>query len=320
MVEGLLGMSVNHALTRTVRDSAALLDATHGPEPGDPHAAPPPARPFLDEVGADPGRLRIGVIDGGIFSDDIDPACRAAVAGAIPLLEHAGHDVVPLTLPIDRAATVEAFLTLVMASTGATIDGIALMKGQRAPDPADYELSTWITAMIGRKLTGVQVAAALNYVRLLVRNLGAAIVDAGVDIIMTSTLASPPLRHHELDPTPMERRTLKVLRRVPFKPAMLTTFNRMAAKVLAPIPNSPLFNMTGQPAMSVPLHWTADNLPVGVQFVGRFGDEATLLRLAAQLEAAQPWFKRRPPSIDREVSARQVSRPPGLGRDAGTAG
>jgi amidase len=295
-VEGLLGMSVNHALTRSVRDSAALLDVEHGPDPGDPQSAPQPARPFLDEVGADPGQLRIGVIDGGIFSDDIDPACRAAVAGAIPLLEHAGHEAVPLTLPIDRAATVEAFLTLVMASAGATMNAFATMKGQRAPNPADYELMTWTAGAIGRRLTGVQVAAALNYVRLVGRTVGAAMAAAGIDLIMTSTLASPPLRHHELDPTPVEQRLLEVLRRVPLKPALIAVFKQMSAKVLAPIPNSPLFNMTGQPAMSVPLHWTTDNLPVGVQFAGRFGDEATLLRLASQLETAQPWFDRRPPS------------------------
>lgn len=301
--EGWFGMSISHALTRSVRDSAALLDATHGPEPGDPYAAPPPTRPFLDEVGADPGRLRIGKIDGGIFHDDIDPACRAAVSGAGRLLETLGHDVVPLTLPIDRAATMEAFQTLIAASTAAGLDEIAALKGQHAPQAAEYELSTWVTGLIGRKLDAVEVATALNYLRTVGRAIGATMAGQGIDAIMTSTLASPPQPHHALDPSPVEQRLLETLRRVPLKPALVATFRRLATTVLAPIPNNPLFNITGQPAMSVPLYWTSDELPVGVQFAGRFGDEATLLRLAAQLEAAQPWFDRRPPGTDRAVVA-----------------
>jgi amidase len=296
--ESWFGMSVSHALTRSVRDSAALLDATHGPEPGDPYAAPPPQRPFIEEVGADPGVLRIGLIDGGIFHDDIDPACRAAVAGACRLLEDLGHDVVPLTLPIDRTATMEAFLTLVAASTAAGVDEIVALKGQRAPDPTEYELSTWVTALIGRKLDAVDVATALNHLRVVGRRIGTTMAGHGIDAIMTSTLASPPQPHHALDPSPVEQRLLQTLRRVPVKSALLATFRQLAGTVLAPIPNNPLFNITGQPAMSVPLHWTAEELPVGVQFAGRFGDEATLLRLAAQLEAVRPWFNRRPPGAN----------------------
>lgn len=292
--DGLLGLSVQHALTRSVRDSAALLDVTHGPEPGDPYAALPPDRPFLDEVGTDPGRLRVGVVDGGIFHDDIDTECRAAVAGAGRLLTDLGHDLVPVRVPIDRAATIEAFLTVVAASTAASIDDVASLNGQRTPDAAEYELETWVTGLIGRKLTGAQVASAMNYLRVVGRTVARAMVTDDVDVIMTSTLASPPLPHHALDPSPVEQRLLATLRRAPVKPALMATFRQLSQVVLAPIPNNPLFNITGQPAMSVPLHWTPDDLPVGVQFAGRFGDEATLFRLAAQLEAAQPWFDRRP--------------------------
>jgi amidase len=298
--EGWFGMSVSHALTRSVRDSAALLDVTQGPEPGDPYAAPAPDRPFLDEVGTDPGRLGIGMIDGGIFHDDIHDECRAAVADAGRLLADLGHDVVPLTLPIDRAATIEAFLAIVTASIAATIDEVAVLKGQPTPDPAEYELSTWITGLIGRKLTGAKVAAAHTYLRSVGRIIAAAMADQHVDVIMTSTLASPPLPHHALDPSPAEHRLLTALRRVPVKPALMALFRQLSQVVLAPIPNNPLFNITGQPAMSVPLHWTADDLPVGVQFAGRFGDEATLFRLAAQLEAARPWFDRRPRALSRQ--------------------
>jgi amidase len=293
--ENWFGMSVSHALTRSVRDSAALLDVTHGPEPGDPYAAPTPERPFLDEVATAPGRLRIGMIEGGIFHDDIDPECRDAVSDAGRLLADLGHDVVPLTLPIDRAATIEAFLTIVAASTAAALDDIATLKGQRSPDPAEYELGTWVTGLIGRKLTGAQVVAAHTRLRGLGRTIAAAMAQSGVAVIMSSTLASPPLPHHALQPSGAEQRLLAALRRAPVRPALMALFRQLSDMVLAPLPNNPLFNITGQPAMSVPLHWTA-GLPVGVQFAGRFGDEATLFRLAAQLEAARPWFHHRPPA------------------------
>ena len=292
--EGWFGLSVSHALTRSVRDSATLLDATHGPEPGDPYAAPAPERPFADEVGADPGTLRVGVVAGGIFHDDIDPACRAAVADATDLVGDLGHEVVPLRLDIDRTATVEAMLVLLAASTAASLDDVARLNHQRAPRAAEYELTTWLLSLVGRRLTGRQVAAALNHVRAVGRTVAAQLADDDIDVILTSTLAEPPTRHHVLDPTPAEHRVLEALRRAPLRPALLAVFRQLAQRALAPIPNLPLFNITGQPAMSVPLHWTTDGLPVGVQFAGGFGDEATLFRLASQLETAQPWFNRRP--------------------------
>ncbi len=295
--EGWFRLSVNHAVTRSVRDSAALLDATHGPETGAPYLAPAPDRAFRDEVGVDPGRLRIGLIDGGIFHGDIGPECRAAVTDAAGLADRLGHDIVPVRLPVDVDALVDAFLTIVAAATAAALDDVALLNGQPAPDPDDYELMTWMLALVGRRLEGRQVAAAINRLRGTTRTVETAMVDDGLDVLLTSTMATPPLPHHALDPSPAEQRAVRALRRVPVRPALLRAFHEVADTALEPIPNLPLFNATGQPAMSVPLHWTADGLPVGVRFVGRYGDEATLLRLAAQLEAARPWFDRRPPLL-----------------------
>ena len=283
------GLGVSHALTRSVRDSAALLDATAGPEVGAPYAAPPASESYLSAVETDPGRLRIGIVRGGIFSDDVDAECRSAVHSAAELLHDLGHTVEGLELPIDRRRLKEAFLTIVAGNVAATIKAHA--EGGK-PDPAGYELETWVLALVGRKLTAEDFALALTAARDAGRAMAA--VMGQFDVVVTSTLASPPLPIGALKPTAAEHRLMETLRRAPAKPALLAAFRQMADKVLAPIPNTPLFNMTGQPAMSVPLHWSSGGLPVGVQFAGRFGDEATLFRLAGQLEQARPWFHRRP--------------------------
>ncbi|HEX6257725.1 MAG TPA: amidase [Euzebyales bacterium] len=293
--DGLFGLSVSHAVTRSVRDSALLLDVAVGPEPGDPYAAPGRARPFSEEVGAEPGALRIGVVDGGILHDDIAPECRRAVSAATVLVGELGHEVTPLQFDIDRAAAGEALVVLFAASVAAAVSDIARLKGQSSPCPDEYELATWVLQLVGRRLTGAQVAAAFTHIRVLGRTIAQQLDRERIDVVLTSTLADPPMPHHALDPTATERSLLEAMRRVPVRPALMVVLRRLAAKVMAPIPNVPVFNMTGQPAMSVPLHWTPDGLPVGVQFAGRYGDEAMLLRLAAQLEQARPWFDRRPP-------------------------
>jgi amidase len=295
--EGWFGLSVSHALTRSVRDSAVLLDVTHGAEPGDPYAAPALERPFAAEVGADPGTLRVGVVDGGIFHGDTHPECRAAAVAATDLVGDLGHEVVPFSLDIDRASTIEAMLLLLAASTAAALDDVARLQGHRAPQVAQYELRTWLLRLIGRRVTGQQAAAALNHLRAVGRMVATQLSDTGVDVILTSTLAEPPMRHRALDPQPAEHRVLELLRRVPVRPVLMAMFWTLAQRLLEPIPSLPVFNITGQPAMSVPLHWTPDGLPIGVQFAGHFGHEATLFRLAAQLEAAHPWFDRRPPLL-----------------------
>jgi amidase len=294
--DGLFGLSASHALTRSVRDSALLLDVAVGPEPGDPYAAPGRARPFSDEVGTDPGALRIGVVDGGILHDDIAPECRDAVASATALVGELGHEVTPLRLDIDRAATGEALVILFAASVAGAISDITRLKGQRSPRADEYELETWVLQLVGRRLSGAQVAAAFTHIRVLGRTIAQQLDRERIDVVLTSTLADPPLSHHALDPTATERGLLEAVCRVPVRPALMTLLRSLSRKVMAPIPSVPVFNMTGQPAMSVPLHWSADGLPVGVQFAGRYGDEATLLRLAAQLEQARPWIDRRPPA------------------------
>lgn len=293
--EGWFGFSAVHALTRSVRDSAALLDATRGPEPGDPYAAPPVERPFADEVGAHPGRLRVGVVTGGILAPVEDREVRTAVSEAAGLLEDLGHQVEGIELPLIRDELVEAFVALAAAEVAHGIRMSAVAVGRDEPDPDSYEPTTWVLGMVGRALPAEAVSHALFVARRAGRAIGR--LMEGYDVLLSSTMARPPWPHHELDPSPGEERLVTVLRRAPLKPALMAAVERLAPRVLAPIPNTPIFNMTGQPAMSVPLHWTESGLPVGVQLAGRYGDEATLFRLAAQLEEARPWFDRRPPSF-----------------------
>ncbi len=267
------GLPVDHALTRSVRDSAALLDATQGPAPGDPYMAPPPARPFLDEVGADPGRLRVAWTARAPIGTEVHADCRAAVEDAAGLCEELGHEVTEAAPPVSGDELYQAFLTVWAAGVSANVDLIAGMLGRGL----EAGLLEPLTAGLHETGARVPAPAYLNAVASLQRT--ARVVAAfflAHDVLLTPTVARPPIPHGALRQN--EGDAMEALRR--------------AAEF---VPFTALFNATGQPAMSVPLHWNGEGLPIGVQFAGRYGDEATLFRLAAQLEAARPWAGRRPP-------------------------
>jgi amidase len=293
--ESWFGLSVNHGITRTVRDSAALLDATQGPEPGDPYVAPPPERPYLEEVSSPPPALSIALATEPLLGTVTEEPCRRAVHQAGRLLESLGHRISYVEVPVAREAWTEAFLTLGAAEAALLLEQTAQLAGKESPDPADYESATWVLGAVGRKLTAAEMAGALVEIRSAGRAM--ARFHQEFDVLVTPTLGRSTISHGELAPNPAERLVLEGLRRAPVGPALLAVFHRLAAKVIDPIPNTPLFNMTGQPAMSVPLAWTDGGLPLGVQFAAAFGADGLLFRLAAQLEAAQPWFDRRPPMI-----------------------
>ncbi len=298
--EGWFGMSTNHAVTRTVRDSAALLDATSGPWAGAPYAAPAPARPFLEEVGADPGALRIALCTAPLLgSSDIDPACAEIAERAAALCEGLGHRVEEAAPRLDADGLRDAFLRLVAADTAWQLSEWAAVTGTR-PSADGYEPSTLLIALIGRKLRAPEVVAAWSRMRKAGDRM-AEFFDA-YDVLLTPTLARPPWPLGALAPTAREERVMRAVRAVPARPMLTLVFRQLAAKVTEPIPNTPLFNLTGQPAASLPLGWS-EGLPVGVQIAGRFGDEATLLRLSAQLEEARPWRDRRPALATRSPSA-----------------
>ncbi|MCH8997374.1 MAG: amidase [Proteobacteria bacterium] len=271
--EGWSGLSTAHAVTRSVRDSAALLDATHGPAPGDPYWAPPPARPFLDEVGADPGRLHIAFTTSAPNGVPVHPECVKAAAEAARLCASLGHGVTEAAPELDMELAIRTMRTIWAANLWATVETRYQVLGREA-DGDGLETITWLLAQEGRTQSAADYARALPVIHGIGRGFARFFED--YDLLLTPTLAQPPWPLGTID---MMGRDLD------------TYFDALYTHM----PFTAQFNASGQPAVSVPLHWTGDGLPVGVQFVARFGDEATLLRLSAQLEAAQPWADRRPP-------------------------
>ena len=267
------GLIAEHAVTRSVRDSAALLDATAGPDVGDPYYAPAPARPFIEEVGANPGRLRIAFTKQSPTGVPLHPDCVAAVEDAAKLCAELGHEVVEAAPQVDSEMIVPMFMTIWSSGMTWTIDGFAMALG-KTPTPDQFEPGTWALYQMGQQQSAAKYLLAVQWCQRMSRDIGRFMLD--YDVWLTPTLGAPPLQLGAMDSTP--ENPLNGM--------------RVAAEF---VPFTPLANVTGQPAISLPLYWNAEGLPVGTHFTGRFGDEATLFRLASQLESARPWSQRRPP-------------------------
>jgi Asp-tRNA(Asn)/Glu-tRNA(Gln) amidotransferase A subunit family amidase len=264
-VSGSLGLSTSGPIARTVRDAAALLDVMTGNEPGDFYVAPAPERSFLAEADEEPSRLRIAVTVAPPTAVPVDPACAAAVRSAAELLTELGHDVVDATPPWQTDEMIVHFIRVWQVGPAtAGVDDLSLL------EPINRML-----AEDARTTPSPQYAASVMELQQIARRVVAFWND--VDVVMTPTLA--------LKPVPIGWT---------WQDADGDPYRAFAGQALF-TPFTPLVNVTGQPAMSVPLHWTDDGLPVGVQFIGRAFAEGTLVRLAAQLEQAQPWRDRRPP-------------------------
>ena len=287
------GAAVEHVLSRSVRDSAALLDATQGPDVGAPYFLPNPARPYLEEASRAPGRLRIGFSLGHPLGSALHPECATAVREAARLLESLGHDVAEVPLPFDGRAVATAFLMLYFGETGASIAALAKVLGRPAR-PRDVEPTTWLLGLLGRTYTAADFAAARHTWNDSARRMGR--FHQTYDLLLTPTLATPPVRIGELQPKPLEQTLLKVVNTFGLGGLIRRSgiVEKLAEQSLEKTPYTQVANLTGQPAMSVPLHWTSDGLPCGVQFIASLGAEDVLFRLAGQLEQAQPWFDKRP--------------------------
>ncbi len=289
--EGWHGFVVPHVISRSVRDSAAFLDATQGADVGAPYASPACEGSFLAEVGRDPPRLRVAFTTRSMLGERTHADCARATREAAELLSSLGHEVTDDAPSFDVEAVRLAYLTVIAAGTAEAIEGTRALTG-RPPRAEDFEASTWFLGQVARALTAAELERARTVIAQTTRRVGA--FFERYDVLVTPTLAHPPARVGELALKPAERVGLSVLRRAPVRAVLLAALRDLAAKSLEKTPNTMLFNMTGQPAMSVPLAWGEGGLPVGVQFVGRFGAEATLFRLAGQLEAARPWASKRP--------------------------
>jgi len=253
-----------------VRDSAALLDVACRPQPGDPYFLAAPERPFAEEVAREPGRLRIAAFFGAMQSPGLDSECEAAVREAARLCEQLGHDVEEAAIPGDVMAMQAAAGAVISASIAAALNAEAERRGRPIAD-GEVEALTMATFRRGATVGAPDYVRGITALHAYTR--AQAQLFESYDVLLLSTLGSPaiPIGWITEDPKQIGQRTFAFM------------------------PNTQAFNNTGQPAMTVPLAQSRAGLPIGIQFVARMGDEATLFRLAGQLEQARPWFDKVPP-------------------------
>ena len=274
--EGLHGMAHDFVLCRTLRDAAAALDALHGPGPGDKYVIPPPARPYASEVGAGPGRVRIRWTTDAWSGAPFSPECRAAVEGAARALDELGHDVDAGTPPIDPDVLHRALVRTWAAGLAQRATVLERELGT-PPSPDTVEACTLAMIQQGTTISAVELLEAYGDCNAVGRTIGT--FFESTEVLLLPTVARPPWMIGELDQNDSALDS--------------DAWVRKLFSVYAPF--TAMFNITGQPAISLPLAWSDGGLPVGVQLVGRYGDEATLLRLASQLAQVFPWAARVPP-------------------------
>ncbi|WP_139980754.1 amidase [Nocardioides litoris] len=291
--EPLGGTATDGVVSRSVRDTAAMLDLLVGPTPRSPYLPAQPATPYAEEVGRDPGRLRIGLCTASSINPSPDPEAVAAATATGELLEGLGHHVELLeTAPFDDAALAKDFLTSWFAYCAYSVDEAKRVSGS---GDGGFEDDTLTMAALGRATSPVDLVRAIEHRHQHVRRLSE--FHETYDLLLTPTTATAPPRIGAFEaPAPVRlaqralltARAASVLRLTPVVDQMIT-------QNLGWVPYTQLANLTGRPAMSVPLHWSPAGLPIGSQLVGRLGADGLLLRLAAQLEEAAPWADRRPP-------------------------
>jgi len=286
MGDNMSGLTVELVVSRTVRDTAAILDAVEGPAPGDPYVAPRPERPYVEELDASPGNLRIGLVDRALDpGTEIDSVCVEAARAAGELLEGLGHEVEQFDPgPLASAELIDAFIVRWAAGQAAGLQQFSTQLG-REIGADDVEPLTWALAEEGRRRNAGEYLVAVGMMQALSRVV-AGFYESGIDLLLTPTLGEPPPPLGTFDDSGPE-------------PMAAIERARKTANFTA------LFNSTGQPAISLPLYWSEEGttagasgasvLPIGVQLVAAYGREDTLIRVAAQLEQAKPWADRRPP-------------------------
>ncbi len=275
------GIVHEHAITRTVRDSAALLDVTSGPELGDPYAAPSKQRPFLEEVGQAPGRLKIGFLtsipEGWNEKTDLHPDCENAVKDAVQLCQSLGHTVEEVDpYQLSQPHIVQAGGSVWCCLIGHIVAYWERELGKKI-EKDELQSMNWDDYQHGLKnITGADYLVAQEEIQRFSRKMARWYSEGGYDLLLSPTTRMPSIKLGAFESTPEDP-------------------HKWLDNTLSFLCFTHIQNLTGQPAMSVPLFWNKDNIPIGVQFAGRFGDEATLFRLASQLESERPWADKKPP-------------------------
>ena len=290
------GAVVEHVITRSVRDSAAALDAIAGPDAGAPYLIASPERPFLEEVRREPRRLRIAFNVQSPFEAPVHPEHEKAVFKIAVLLQKLGHDLEEARPELDGKELARTYVTVLCVEVAAEFEHMRAFLG-REPRPEEFEVGTRIIGAVGRSIPAAALARARRLWGQASRAMGR--FHRRYDLYLTPTTAQPPARIGELQPARLELPLMRAVGRLGLGRVLLRSgvFERVAFQNLARTPFTQLANLTGQPAMSVPLHWTREGLPCGVHFTAPIGDEATLFQVAGQLERELPWFQRRPASV-----------------------
>jgi len=287
------GAAVEHVLTRSVRDSAAMLDAVCGADAGAPYIIKPPDRPYSEEINREPGSLKIAFNTESPLGTGTHDYCKQAVYEIAKMLEALGHKVEEAKPELDGIKLANSYFTMYFGETAADIK-LAETVLKKKVGRKDFEITTWFFGELGHRYSAGDFVEAIREWDIAARIMGQ--FHLKFDLYLTPTVAFPAAKIGELLPKPYEKAAAKIISILKLGALARASgmVNQIAMQTLAKTPFTQLANFTGQPAMNVPLNWDKNNMPCGVQFIAPFGDEATLFRLAAQLEKAKPWFNKRP--------------------------
>lgn len=287
------GATVEHVLTRSVRDCAAMLDATQGTDPGAPYLLKPPERPYSEEINREPGSLRIAFNTESPLGTPTHEYCKQAVYDAVKLLEELGHKVEEAKPAIDGIKLANSYFALYCGENAADLD-LAEATLKKKLGRKDFEITTWFFAVLGRCYSAADFVNAMREWDIAARVMGQ--FHLKYDLYLTPTVAYPAAKIGELLPKPYEKTAMEIISVMGLGGLAKKTgmVNQIAIQTLAKTPFTQIANFTGQPAMNVPLQWDKNGMPCGVQFIAPLGDEAALFRIASQLEKARPWFDKRP--------------------------
>jgi amidase len=287
------GAAIEHVLTRSVRDNAAMLDAICGADVGAPYIIKPPERPYTDEINCEPGSLKIAFNTESPLDTGTHEYCREAVLQTAKLLQNLGHNVEEARPELDGIKLANSYFTLYFGEIAADIE-LARSVLKKKVSRSDFEIATWFFGQLGHHYSAFDFVRSMREWEIAARVMGQ--FHLKYDLYLTPTVAAPPAKIGELLPKSYEKVAMKILSVLNLGKLAKASgmVNQIAIQTLAKTPFTQLANFTGQPAMNVPLQWDKKGMPCGVQFIAPFGDEAILFRLASQLEKVKPWFDKRP--------------------------